>query len=46
VMFASKIAALTRAHNTGGTDMPDGIGWVGLVRMDVGGWPSRRKSAG
>jgi transposase len=29
-MFASKIAASTRAHNTGGTDMPDGIRWVGL----------------
>jgi hypothetical protein len=30
VMFASKIAASTRAHNTGGTDMPDGIRWVDL----------------
>jgi hypothetical protein len=29
-MFASKIAASMRAHNTGGTDMPDGIRWVGL----------------
>src|SRR5947209_8682152 len=29
-MFASKIAASTRAQNTGGTDMPDGIRWVGL----------------
>src|SRR5436190_4350403 len=29
-MFASKVRASTRAHNTGGTEMADGIRWVGL----------------
>jgi hypothetical protein len=30
MLFASKVRALTRAHNTGGTEMPDGIRWIGL----------------
>jgi hypothetical protein len=29
-MFAVEAATSTRAHNRGGTDMPDGIRWVGL----------------
>jgi hypothetical protein len=30
VMFASKVRASTPAHDTGSTDTPDGIRWVGL----------------
>ena len=29
-MFASKLQLRRGPHNTGGTEMPDGIRWVGL----------------
>src|SRR5207302_950936 len=54
VMFAVEAATSTRAHNTGGTDMPDGIRWVGLdarARVDAGDlrsglWRSDHEASG